>query len=442
MDPSKNDPRENQTRSPRFLALYAVVVGGAVVYLAAARPETDIGWGTLVLIWLLMTLAELITAWLPRGGYSSPASALDFAAILLFGPQLAVWLVVSSALTSQMFLLRRPAVRVGYNASLFTIMVAASGHAYLALGGTPGQLTLPGDLVPVAGAAIVYFLTNAFGISLVISITQRVPVLRILYGNYLSATIQHLSNLAIGATAVLVYLAIGAWGLLLFLLPLLTASLGFRGYFEMKRDLLAFVRALVQVLEEVDPYTREHSIRVSEYSKAVARHLRVRERVVEDIEYGALLHDLGKIGHQYQQILQKPGGLNYEERLAIRAHPDRGADIVQRVRALSRAADFVRCHHERMDGKGYPRGVEAGRLPIGARIITVCDAFDAMTSDRSYRSAMSTQEAMQELYRCCDEQFDREVVVAFDHLLESGSIQLLYEPLVEDERDFPKLQQV
>ena len=411
-----------------------------MVYLATARPSAHLSWWIIGVVWLLMVSADFLPAWLPRGGYSTPASALDFAAILLFGPQVTAILVVTSSLVSQLFLLKRPPIKAAYNASLFTLMAAASGHMYLVLGGTPGSLSFPAALPAVTAAAVTYFLVNAMGVSLVLGISQRVSVLRILQGNYLSGALQHLSNLAVGATAALIYLAIGLWGLLIFLLPLVTAGMGFRRYFEMKRDLLEFVRALAQVLEEVDPYTREHSIRVAEYSKQVARDLRVPEREIEDIEYGALLHDLGKIGRQYQDILQKPGALDFEERLAIRAHPDRGADIVARVGALSRAADFVRCHHERMDGKGYPRGVQAGTLPLGSRIITVCDSFDAMTSDRSYRSALSVEEAMEELRRCAGEQFDTQVVVALGELLDSGRMTLLYPPAELQEEIYPARQ--
>jgi putative nucleotidyltransferase with HDIG domain len=436
-DPSIQNRSSNATRHPAFFLLYVLVVGGAVLYLGTALPQVHGSWLTLGCLWLLMIGADFLPAWLPRGGYSTPASALDFAAILLFGPQVAALVVVSSSLVSQLFLLRRPPIRAAYNASLFTLMVAASGHAFLLLGGVPGQVSLPANLAAVAVAALVYFAVNALGVSLVIGLFERISILRVLRVNYVAAAFAHLSNLAIGATAVLVYLSIGLWGLLVFFLPLVAAGFGYRRYFEMKTDLLAFVRALVQVLDEVDPYTRDHSLRVAEYSKAVARHMRLPEREVEAIEYGALLHDLGKIGRQYQDILQKPARLDRREQFVMRAHPQRGADIVSRVRALSRAAEFVQGHHERMDGRGYPHGVEAGRLPLGSRILTACDAFDAMTSDRPYRPAMPVDRAMAELQRCAGDQFDEDVVAALDHLFASGRLTLLYEPIAETEEPVP-----
>ncbi len=412
-------------RSSLFPVLYTLVVAGALGYLLLARPAGPPAWWTLAATWLLMLTADSLAALLPRGGYSTPASAIDFAAILLLGPTWTAWLVVTSSVTSQLLFLRRPLLKVGYNAALFTLMVAASGQVFLALGGVPGVLRLPGELGAVVAAAAVYFLLNAAGVSAVLSATGGGSFRQVLRANYLNSSWQHLSNLAIGATAAFLFLAVGAWGLVVFLLPVITAGFGFRRYFEMKRDLLAFVRALVQVLDEVDPYTREHSLRVSEYSKAVARDLKLSSREVEDVEYGALLHDLGKIGRQYQEILRKPGPLDAGEQLAIRAHPDRGADIVARVRALSKAAEYVRCHHERVDGAGYPRGVPALGLPLGARIVTVCDAFDAMTSDRSYRRALSTEEALSEIRRCAGAQFDPAAVASLARLLHEGRLSRL-----------------
>ena len=143
-----------------------------------------------------------------------------------------------------------------------------------------------------------------------------------------------------------------------------------------------FVRALTEVLEEVDPYTRHHSVRVAQYAVRLARGMGRPEREVEEIEYAALVHDIGKIGPQHQHILQKPGSLSHEEQRTLRAHPAAGAEIVARVRALRRASEIVRAHHERPDGQGYPFGLRSEDVPSGARILNVADAFDAMTSDR------------------------------------------------------------
>jgi putative nucleotidyltransferase with HDIG domain len=201
---------------------------------------------------------------------------------------------------------------------------------------------------------------------------------------------------------------------------------------ELKSDLKDFVRTLTEVLEEVDPYTRHHSVRVATYSVRLARGLRRPEREVEEIEYAALVHDLGKIGPQHQYILQKPGSLSHEEQRTLRAHPAAGAEIVAKVRTLARVAEIVRSHHERPDGQGYPFGLRSDDVPIGARILNVADAFDAMTSDRPYRRALPVEAALRELERGAATQFDDGVVQCLLRLHGANAFPLVPSPSSED----------
>jgi HD-GYP domain-containing protein (c-di-GMP phosphodiesterase class II) len=173
-------------------------------------------------------------------------------------------------------------------------------------------------------------------------------------------------------------------------------------------------------------------VRVSQYAVRLGRGMRLPEHEVEEVEYAALVHDIGKIGPQHQHILQKPGTLSHEEQRTLRAHPAAGAEIVARVRALRRAAEIVRSHHERPDGQGYPFGLKSGDVPVGARILNVSDAFDAMTSDRPYRRALSVDDALQELRRGAGTQFDQGVVECLLRLHAAGRFPLLPSPSSED----------
>ena len=193
-----------------------------------------------------------------------------------------------------------------------------------------------------------------------------------------------------------------------------------------------FVRALTEVLEEVDPYTRHHSVRVAQYAVRLARGMGRTEREVEEIEYAAFVHDIGKIGPQHQHILQKPGSLTHEEQRTLRAHPAAGAEIVARVRALRRASEIVRSHHERPDGQGYPYGLRSEDVPVGARILNVADAFDAMTSDRPYRRALPLDAALGELERGAGTQFDKVVVRCLLRMHAAGDFPLVPSPSSED----------
>lgn len=423
------------SRGAAFRWFFWLVVLGGVSALAASPLPLRAPVAPTLVLGVLMVCAELAPVWLPRGGYSTLSSIVDFTALLLLGPGVTVWLVVASTVLAQLVFSRRPLERVLFNAGLFAVMIWASGTVARLLGAVPGALELPSHLPAIGAAALVYYLVNASGMSLVLGLTQGLPPARIFQRNYLASAPVHLGNLAIGASFALIYVHVGLWGIAVVLAPLLAAGLGLRRYLQMRRDLLEFVRALAGVLEEVDPYTREHSIRVAEYAKRVAREMGVTERHIEDIEYGALLHDLGKIGRAYQNILSKPARLSDEEERLIRFHPDQGADIVARVHSLGRAAEYVRCHHERMDGRGYPRGLAGEALPRGARIIMVCDAFDAMTSDRAYRRAMSVDAALAELATCSGTQFDVDVVHTVTRLVRQERFPLLYRRAVEPPTD-------
>ncbi|TMQ60903.1 MAG: HD-GYP domain-containing protein [Candidatus Eisenbacteria bacterium] len=186
-------------------------------------------------------------------------------------------------------------------------------------------------------------------------------------------------------------------------------------YADLKGDLVSFVRALSVVLDSVDPYTHEHSVRVADYSVRVARHLGLREDEVETIHYAALCHDIGKIA-QRPEVIRKPMALDPDERKLMMRHPEAGARIVGQIRALRTAAAMVRTHHWRPDGRGYPSGLEDSDVPLGARIIHVCDAFDAMTSDRPYRKGLPIARALVELNRHAGSQFDTRAVAALSEL--------------------------
>ena len=146
----------------------------------------------------------------------------------------------------------------------------------------------------------------------------------------------------------------------------------------------------------------------------IARELGVKEGSQQwlDMQRGSLLHDVGKIGVS-DSILLKPGKLDPEEWEQMRRHPEIGYNMLYQVKFLQGAAEIILCHHERWDGKGYPRGLRGEEIPLGARIFPVADTFDAITSDRPYRKAKSALDAMNEILRCSGSQFDPLVVEAF-----------------------------
>lgn len=195
---------------------------------------------------------------------------------------------------------------------------------------------------------------------------------------------------------------------------------------QLKQAYLASLTALAKAIDLRDPYTGGHVERVTEYALAVGAHLGWHESYLEHLHYGAILHDIGKI-HIRKSTLLKTTSLNDDEMEEMKRHPVIGAEMITDIPYLSGAVPIVKYHHEQWDGKGYPEGLSGKDIPEGARIIAVVDAFDAMTTDRPYSSAVSLQEANQELQRCAGEQYDPGVVSAFQRAWTEGEIQKIWE---------------
>ena len=186
------------------------------------------------------------------------------------------------------------------------------------------------------------------------------------------------------------------------------------------------VEAVLKMAESIDyrdTGTYEHSRRLVDYSRRLAASLDLLSEQVKEIELAARVHDLGKIGIS-NDILLKPGPLTPQERRMMEEHPVIGADILSRYSAFEGSVDIVRHHHERWDRKGYPDGLEGKDIPLGSRIISVVDAFDAMTADRPYRKGMSVNEAVERFKAGMAAQFDPQVCAVFvQTLIDDGTYQ-------------------
>ena len=185
-----------------------------------------------------------------------------------------------------------------------------------------------------------------------------------------------------------------------------------------------FVTTLMTLAETIDlrdPYTAGHSRRVASYSKLLATDMGLTDHEIDNIEHAALLHDIGKVGVP-DSVLFKAGPLDDEERLLIRGHPVIGAGLIDHIPAMCDIYPCILHHHERFDGTGYPDGLSAEDIPLGARIIAVADSFDAMTTDRPYRRGLGAEAAVAELMRGEGTQFDKRCVVAFVQLVRRGDI--------------------
>lgn len=172
------------------------------------------------------------------------------------------------------------------------------------------------------------------------------------------------------------------------------------------------VKSIAHVLDAKDKYTHGHSLRVTLYSLVIAKQLNLPDKMLEEIETSGLLHDIGKIAIP-EEILHKPEKLNNEEYNIIKDHASIGEKLVNKIDRLKIVGACMKAHHERYDGKGYPKGMKGEEIPLYARIIAIADTYDAMTSNRPYRTALSHKEAIDEILKCSGKQFDPKLVKIF-----------------------------
>jgi len=189
-----------------------------------------------------------------------------------------------------------------------------------------------------------------------------------------------------------------------------------RLYQKIQDSYFEIVKALAQAIEAKDPYTHGHSARVMEYAVLIAQKLGLQEQEKESLRYAAIIHDIGKIGVR-GIVLNNPNGLTGEEYDEIKKHPLIGEGIIKPIELLQPIRPLIRHHHEWFNGKGYPDGLSGENIPLGARILAVADAYDAMKSDRPYRKALTEETAIQELKHGSGTQFDPTIVEIFLEIL-------------------------
>jgi HD-GYP domain-containing protein (c-di-GMP phosphodiesterase class II) len=182
------------------------------------------------------------------------------------------------------------------------------------------------------------------------------------------------------------------------------------------------VKIVMKALNEKDPYTQGHSIRVTEYSLKIGEALGLDKDRMKELELASVLHDIGKLGIP-DKILKKPGRLTKEEFEIMRQHSEKGEHMLAGIADLERYKKYVRSHHERYDGFGYPDGLKGEEIPLVSRIIFVADTFDAMTSDRPYRKGLSLEVTIDELIKCSGTQFDPQIVGVFVRIIKEKYLE-------------------
>ena len=401
------------------LSRVALFYIGAVVVLAAALvargPFTGLHWQYVVFLGILVIVSESRATQLRKGQLTwSSSSAAMLASVVLVGP---VGAAIVGACTA-LGLRRGPHIlqRV-FNTAMYALSAYLAGRAFLALGGQvglPNEKSFPKIIAPFAFAALVHVAANHGLLGGVLWLTRPAGRTPSVVGAGLSArlVLSDLGYAAYGLLMAALWSVADFFAPLLVLIPLFVARWAVAQFAEQQKAYEATVGALCQAVETKDFYTRGHSDRVSRGSVMIAREIGMRGERVEAIRYAGMLHDVGKLGVP-TKVLQKTGKLTEEEYAAIQLHPMRGLDIVREIGFLDEALAGIMHHHERIDGRGYPMGLAGDEIPEFARVLAVADAFDSMTSTRSYRGARPVDEAIEELGKWSGSQFDPAFVAAF-----------------------------
>jgi HD-GYP domain-containing protein (c-di-GMP phosphodiesterase class II) len=182
------------------------------------------------------------------------------------------------------------------------------------------------------------------------------------------------------------------------------------------------IKALADAIDEKDPYTRGHSERVNKYAVLLAKQMGLGKKEIREVHISSLFHDIGKIGIE-DKILRKPAMLTDQEYTVMKQHPEKGAQILSKIKAMRDIIPGIRFHHERWDGSGYPLGMKGEQIPIAARIVAVADAFDAMTTNRPYQKAMAFDTAIARLLDLSEKVYDKKVVMAFQEVYRGGAFK-------------------
>jgi putative nucleotidyltransferase with HDIG domain len=365
--------------------------------------------------WVVVTLAaSALPVKMPRGMVVAVSSAPIVAVMALGGPAAAGWVALLGI--TEMRELRGKIPWYGSVANHAGVVPPAilGGLVAEALGrGSAVQIQ---DFVAVIAGATVMFVLNLLLVSVMLALRTGLSVRAMFYADARTFASSHFALAPLGWLMARVYASQGSngwWATLVFALPLYTTRLAYHQYVEVREMFTQTIGALAEAVDKRDPFTSKHSRRVMEIARDIGREMRLGETDIEALEWGGLLHDVGKIGVP-DNVLLKQERLNREERMQMNSHPVLGAQIIAPVTRLSRELPIIRNHHEWYNGSGYPDRLIGDEIPLLARVLHVADAFEAMTAARPYRMTPLTKEqALGELRKFAGIQFDPRIVDSF-----------------------------
>jgi putative nucleotidyltransferase with HDIG domain len=413
---------------PRRLKLYIVgVVAASAIALVATTlripVEAPIGssfrafgrYAELagVLFWISLTLvAQALPVRMPRGAIFSVSVAALMAATILGGPTAGAWVGLVGVTELREIRGRIPWYGTLANHAGVVIPAVVAGLLISPFTGSANGIVEPVAFVASIVGASVFLAINAALTAVLVSLRTSQGAFEMIRSEARGIATSVVGLAPLGWLMAQTYM-VAWWASLLFALPLYTTRLAYHNFIEMREMFTQTITALAGAVDKRDPYTSKHSWRVKEIAGDIGRVMRLGDADLEALEWGGLLHDVGKIGVP-DNVLLKQERLNREERMLMNAHPVLGAQIIAPVTRLSRELPIIRHHHEWYNGSGYPDRLIGDEIPLLARVLHVADAFEAMTAARPYRmTPLRPDEALGELRKFAGVQFDPKIVDAF-----------------------------
>ncbi len=393
---------------------YAVIAAAFIAVALYLGHGPGLDWQVAGLLGALTFLAEWVALPTYFGGTVSLAFALQFAAVLLGGPLSAAIVALAGTVSQQDIVQRKAPYKVLFNGAQLVLSVLASGSVLLLLGVRPlleHSMPIEDWLAAAIAAAFVQALVNWSLVGIAVAMMYSVSLLEVWKREFRTHLVSLAALTLLGLVLAQLVVVAGPLAVLLLVVPFVVARETLQVYQKLAGAFRDTVRGLVEVLEAKDPYTRGHSERVAVYARETAEELGMLSGDVHTVELAALLHDVGKVGIP-ATTLSKPDRLSTDEFNEVQLHPITGSSILGDIEFLKEVVPLIEAHHERLDGSGYPYGLRGEAISLSARVLAVADCFDAMTSNRAYRSALSYDVARDELLKGAPRRLDDRCVEA------------------------------
>jgi hypothetical protein len=394
-----------------YILLLAVLALAVILYSLRLGAQQPFRINDVAYLLILATITDGYMLKTNKNYGVTPLPTIHIAAIFLLSPQGAVLIALISIIIDQTIKQRPGLIKGLFNVSHRVIITGVPAFIVQLSGISIKEINNANFLLVASLVILVYYLLDVGLVDLVIAFSRSASFWVIWKVNTSATLLLDLTLPSIGIILAVIWVQSPIFCLLL-AFPIIVNQNAYRSLKLLEKETTKAIIAITELVEARDPYTFGHSLRVAGYCRAICRELKLGEELVEQISIAGQVHDLGKIGVS-DNVLRKPGALNAEEWIEMKKHPETGAKILANYSFYEDGVNDVLYHHESWDGTGYPEGLTAETIPLGARIIAVADSFDAMTTDRPYRKGMPIIKALSILNDRRSIQWDAQVVDAF-----------------------------